>query len=136
MKKNSQKCLHAYIICMKSREMLLKKRYYYKGIIFWRQKKKQTKKQSKHFMEQSLHKSTPSGMLWCWNVYWSKKSLRPSTWRLRRGNASNVSKNLPSVPSGNQMFLLVIIIMIIHLSRNEIGHDCLLQPVLPRQARK
>lgn len=34
------------------------------------------------------------------------------------------------------MFLLVIIIMIIHLSRNKIGHDCLLQPVFPRQAGK
>lgn len=68
---------------------------------------------------------------------WSKKSLRPSAWRLRRrGNASNVSKNLPSVLSRNQMFLLVIIIMIIHLSRNKIGHDCLLQPVFPRQTGK
>lgn len=66
-----------------------------------------------------------------------KKQTRPSAGRLRRGgNASNVSKNLPSVLSRNQMFLLVIIIMIIHLSRNKIGHDCLPQPVFPRQAGK
>lgn len=65
------------------------------------------------------------------------QKTRPSARRLRRrGNASNVSKNLPSVLSRNQMFLLVIIIMIIHLSRNKIGHDCLPQPVFPRQAGK
>lgn len=30
-----------------------------------------------------------------------------------------------------QMFLLVIITMTIHLTRNKIGHDCLLLPVSP-----
>lgn len=70
-------------------------------------------------------------------MYTGQKTLRPSASRLRKsGNTSNVLKNLPSVLSRNQMVLLVIIIMIIHLSGNKIGHDCLLQPVFPRQAGK
>ena len=33
------------------------------------------------------------------------------------------------------MLLLVIIMMIIHLTRNKIGHDCLLLPVSPDRQR-
>lgn len=38
-------CLHANVILYKKQGNALKRRYYYKGIIFWRQKK-----QWKHFI--------------------------------------------------------------------------------------
>ena len=53
----------------------------------------------------------------------------PGSWQARQKLRSNLALRNPWVaPRQNQMFSLVIIIMIIHLTRNKIGHDCLLLP--------